>query len=86
MKRHPKECRYRSQCKQGNVCFYKHYSQLKTNNVVEDKAVQLEKVTKQLKIFEEIVLNIRKKVFELEKQNKEKNHINRGLVISNQKH
>ena len=72
MKRHPKECRYRSKCKQGNGCFYKHYSQLKTNNVVEDKAVQLEKVTEQLNIYREIVLKIRKEVFELEKQNKDK--------------
>ena len=40
--------------------------------VVEDKAAQLERVTEQLKISEEIVLKIRKEVFELEKQNKEK--------------
>ena len=40
--------------------------------VVEDKAAQLERVTEQLKISEEIVSKIRKEVFELEKQNKEK--------------
>ena len=52
MKRHPKECRYRSKCKHGNWCFYKHYNQLKTNSVVEDKAAQLERVTEQLKLSE----------------------------------
>ena len=40
--------------------------------VVEDKAAQLKRVTEQLKISEEIVSKIRKEVFELEKQNKEK--------------
>ena len=48
IKRHPKECRYRQKCRNGDKCCYRHFdgkisSQQRPNHGVTDKVIELER-------------------------------------------